>query len=153
MQLRLLRVYAAWAGVFSALGVSGVAPATTPATSEGAGARPVLPLEGSAFKTALTEFFTAPTKQQETWKFPEEFEKLLPQNEGNVRITAWEAFRDAPIHESVKKDYASNQVRFDKHLSRYTVKRVGTRPTNGWALFIAMHGGGGGPKEMNDSQW
>jgi pimeloyl-ACP methyl ester carboxylesterase len=33
------------------------------------------------------------------------------------------------------------------------VKTVGMRPTNGWALFIAMHGGGGAPKQVNDSQW
>jgi pimeloyl-ACP methyl ester carboxylesterase len=33
------------------------------------------------------------------------------------------------------------------------VKYVGQRPTNGWALFIAMHGGGNAPKELNDSQW
>jgi len=85
--------------------------------------------------------------------FPEQLEKLLRENESAVRLAAWEAFRDAPIHEAVKQDYGSNQVRFDKYLSRYTVKTVGTKPTNGWALFIAMHGGGGGPKEMNDSQW
>src|SRR5437764_73110 len=45
------------------------------------------------------------------------------------------------------------QVGLDKHLSAYTVRAVGTRPTNGWPLFIAMHGGGGAPKELNDSQW
>lgn len=78
---------------------------------------------------------------------------MVRQNEPAVRLAAWEAFRDAPIHEATKQDYGSNQVRFEKYLSRYTVKTVGFRPTNGWALFIAMHGGGGGPKEMNDSQW
>jgi pimeloyl-ACP methyl ester carboxylesterase len=30
---------------------------------------------------------------------------------------------------------------------------VGERPAGGWALFIAMHGGGGVPKEFNDRQW
>jgi pimeloyl-ACP methyl ester carboxylesterase len=30
---------------------------------------------------------------------------------------------------------------------------VGTRPPGGWALFIAMHGGGNTPKAVNDSQW
>src|SRR5262249_33509673 len=27
------------------------------------------------------------------------------------------------------------------------------KPDKGWALVIAMHGGGGAPKEVNDSQW
>ncbi len=30
---------------------------------------------------------------------------------------------------------------------------MGTRPANGWPLFIAMHGGGNAPKEVNDQQW
>lgn len=47
----------------------------------------------------------------------------------------------------------AHEVRFEQHMSPYTVKTVGTRPTNGWPLFIAMHGGGNAPKELNDSQW
>ena len=46
-----------------------------------------------------------------------------------------------------------NQVTFEQHLSPYTIKEVGTRPEHGWPLFIAMHGGGGAPQELNDSQW
>ncbi len=45
------------------------------------------------------------------------------------------------------------QAAFENYTSAYTVKYVGSRPTNGWALFIAMHGGGNAPKELNDSQW
>ena len=77
----------------------------------------------------------------------------MRENEPAVRQAAWEAYRGAPIHDAAKQDFDAKQVRFDKHLSPYTVKTVGTRPTNGWALFIAMHGGGGAPKEVNDSQW
>jgi predicted esterase len=53
----------------------------------------------------------------------------------------------------LRQDFSSNVVRFGKHLSPYTVRAVGERPTNGWPLFIAMHGGGGAPKSVNDSQW
>ena len=35
----------------------------------------------------------------------------------------------------------------------FTVKQVGKRPANGWPLVIAMHGGGGVPKHVNDAQW
>ena len=46
--------------------------------------------------------------------------------------------------------------------NRFALKRTSaptpSRPwarvrANGWALFIAMHGGGGAPQELNDSQW
>ena len=29
----------------------------------------------------------------------------------------------------------------------------GEKPSDGYALFISLHGGGGGPSEMNDGQW
>jgi transglutaminase-like putative cysteine protease/pimeloyl-ACP methyl ester carboxylesterase len=104
-------------------------------------------------KKALTDFFTAPSEKQANWKFAGSLENLLRDNEPAVRRAAWETFRTAPIHTALQQDFATNQVRFDKHLSPYTVKTVGLRPKNGWALFIAMHGGGNTPKAVNDSQW
>src|SRR5262249_29453263 len=50
-------------------------------------------------------------------------------------------------------DFDAHQVHSGKALSPYTLKTVGNRPANGWALFIAMHGGGGVQKEVNDRQW
>ena len=102
---------------------------------------------------AMTAYFTAPTNQQATWKFSSSLEKLLLENEAAVRGVAWDAYRAAPIHSELKADFDAHQVRFEKYASPFTVKTVGTRPTNGWALFIAMHGGGGAPQELNDSQW
>jgi hypothetical protein len=102
---------------------------------------------------ALREYFTAPAQKQIDWKFPNNLEKLLRKNEPAVREVAWKAYREAPVHNSAKEDYLANQVRFESHLSPYTVKQVGTRPPSGWPLFIAMHGGGGTPKEINDRQW
>ena len=114
---------------------------------------PLAVSETDPLQKALTYYFTAPAEQRATWKFSDAHEKLLRDNDPAVRRTAWEAYRTAPIHSAMKQDYDAKQVRFEKHLSAYTVKTVGTRPTNGWALFIAMHGGGGAPKELNDSQW
>src|SRR5882762_10303940 len=91
-----------------------------------ANSKPLKSSVESRLKTALTEFFTAPTNNQQTWKFSGELEKLLREGEPAVRVAAWEAFRDAPIHDAMKQDYDAKQVRFDKHLSPYTVKSVGT---------------------------
>src|SRR5262249_47139591 len=74
-------------------------------------------------------------------------------HEVEVRRVVWDAYRVAPIHDAAKKDFEGKQVRHEKHLSPYTVKQVGKRPEKGWPLFIAMHGGGGAPKHVNDSQW
>jgi pimeloyl-ACP methyl ester carboxylesterase len=114
---------------------------------------PLKPADEAKLRKAFTDFFTAPTNRQAAWKFSGSLEKLLRSNEPAVSRVAWEAFRAAPIHNALKMDFDARQVRFEKHLSPYTVKTVGARPTNGWALFIAMHGGGGAPKQVNDSQW
>jgi hypothetical protein len=68
-------------------------------------------------------------------------------------VAAWESYRCAPIHTILKANFDENVVKFEQHISPYTVKKVGTRPARSWPLFIAMHGGGGAPKQVNDRQW
>lgn len=119
-------------------------------------ASPVKPLSPAArtrLQDALTDYFAAPADKQAHWTFPAELDRLLLLNEPAVRRAAWNAYRAAPVHAALKQDYEAHQVTFGTYLSPYTVKTVGTRPKNGWPLFIAMHGGGGAPKELNDSQW
>jgi len=126
------------------------------AASPSPASRIVAPLPSKSvaqLKKALTEYFVAPAEKQASWAFAADLEALLRDNEPAVRAAAWEAYRAAPLHEAMQRDFAAKQVRFERHLSAYTVKTVGTRPATGWPLFIAMHGGGGAPKEVNDSQW
>jgi hypothetical protein len=99
------------------------------------------------------EFFAADEAQRGKMELDANLDRWLQGHEEEVRRTAWEAYRAAPIHEALKKDFDAKQVRYQKYVSPYTVRRVGSRPAGGWALFIAMHGGGGAPKEVNDSQW
>ncbi|MDQ2731302.1 MAG: hypothetical protein M3Y56_06560 [Armatimonadota bacterium] len=102
---------------------------------------------------ALTEYFAASADAQAHWTFAPQLDRLLRKNERAVRQMAWDAYRAAPIHSASKADFTARQVQFEKYLSAYTLKTVGTRPSNGWPLIIALHGGGGAPKELNDSQW
>jgi pimeloyl-ACP methyl ester carboxylesterase len=115
--------------------------------------KPLKSRDEKKLKAALAEFFVASPEKQADWKFSAKLEKLLVENESAVRNVAWEVFKAAPVHDALKANFATNEVRFENYASAYTVKHVGERPTNGWALFIAMHGGGNAPKELNDSQW
>ncbi len=101
---------------------------------------------------ALSDYFAAVPEKRADWTFAPELDRLLLENESAVRAAAWQAFRAAPEQQN-KADFEAKQVRFGDYLSAYTLKSVGTRPPGGWPLFIAMHGGGGAPKEVNDSQW
>ena len=102
---------------------------------------------------AAQAFFRAGAEEQKKWRFDAALDRLLIDREDAVRRAVWEAYRAAPVHDKAKKDFEQNQVRFEQHVSPYVVRKVGKRPANGWPLFIAMHGGGGAPKEVNDSQW
>ena len=119
-------------------------------------AAPLHPLSPASTKTltkALTEYFAAPADKQAHWKFPKSLDSLLLKNEPAVRAAAWDAYRTAPIHTQMKADFGTHQVRFGQYTSAYTVRSVGTKPTGGWGLVIALHGGGNAPKEVNDQQW
>jgi len=118
-----------------------------------------------AGKAALTEkqadeltkaaevFFIASAAEQSRWKFAAALDALLATHEAAVRRTVWKAYQGAPIHAAAKADFDQQQARYEKHLSAYTIRKVGNRPVRGWPLFIALHGGGGAPKQLNDSQW
>jgi predicted esterase len=101
----------------------------------------------------LDKYFAAESASQAKWKFPSKLEKLLWESESAVRLAALESYRRAPIHTNLKANFDENVVKFEQYISPYTVKKVGTRPARGWPLFIAMHGGGGAPKQVNDRQW
>ena len=134
-------------------GIPSVPAPSKPLYTSPAVINPIPVEDASKLKDALIAFFKAPALEQASWIFPRGLEKLLNENERAVRQLVWESYRIAPIHNSLKQDFDSNQVRFEKHISPYSVKTVGKRPANGWGLFIAMHGGGGTTQEFNDSQW
>jgi transglutaminase-like putative cysteine protease/predicted esterase len=104
-------------------------------------------------QTAARAFFGAGAEEQKKWRFEAALDRLLTGHEEAVRRAVWEAYKAVPLHDKAKKDYEQNQVRFQQHVSPYVVRRVGKRPAHGWPLVIAMHGGGGAPQELNDSQW
>ena len=81
-------------------------------------------------------------------------QKAYAANPAAMRKRIWQRYlRSGFVQTNLKPDFDKNQVQFNEHLSPYTVKEVGKRPAGGWPLFIAMHGGGGAPAQVNDSQW
>ena len=114
---------------------------------------PIQPDVAAKLQNELTTYFAATPEMRAAQKFAPASEKLLLENENAVRQMAWRAYQNSQSNSEARRDYEAHQVRFDKYLSAYTLKAVGSRPFNGWPLIIAMHGGGGAPKEVNDSQW
>jgi hypothetical protein len=123
------------------------------AAAEPAGKAALSEGQAKQITQAVQEFFAASPDRRASWKFDPSLDALLRGDEAAVRRAVWKAYQAAPIHADQKRDFEQHQIRFEKHLSPYAIRKVGKRPANGWPLFIALHGGGGAPKELNDSQW
>jgi len=77
----------------------------------------------------------------------------LPWKE-EYRQIAWNAFVKNCTNNQVKTRFENNLVAGPNRESKFLVRIVGSpKPGEKMPLVIALHGGGSGPKEMNDSQW
>lgn len=78
-----------------------------------------------------------------------------------VSLAKIDAFRDLLWDRYAKELRAGPRAEEVKQLQmtlngatmRYAVAKIGEKPVAGYPLYIAMHGGGGCPAPMNDSQW
>jgi hypothetical protein len=59
----------------------------------------------------------------------------------------------ADIKEGRQKEWDDKAITVGSHTLKLLEKTFGTRPKNGWNLFISMHGGGNAPAAVNDQQW
>lgn len=67
-------------------------------------------------------------------------------------LAAWEAFKASP-DAKLRAEFDDKTVSTSDRTSPYLWRTVGEKPKDGWGLVIAMHGGGNGPKSMNDGEW
>lgn len=82
-----------------------------------------------------------------------QFDAWVAANPGAARQAAWEAFARSKCHDDARREVEEHTVRAGGYESPYVVREVGRMPASGWPLFIAMHGGGGVEKSVNDRQW
>ena len=121
----------------------------SPVHADGFGQSPA----GKNLEKALLEHFALLQSTEESLRGLGRFDSLMPANAKKIRSLAWEAYRVGRARRELQEDFAANRVTSGKYLSHYVVREVGEKPASGWPLFIAMHGGGKAPKELNDSQW
>ena len=107
----------------------------------------------AAFREAATAFFATPDDARATVGFPAEADAFVAGHEATARLLVEPIWRAAPLWDSARADFAADVARTADRESAYTTKTVGERGPRGYGLVIAMHGGGGVPKQVNDSQW
>jgi hypothetical protein len=73
--------------------------------------------------------------------------------DSRTRELAWKSYKASPTHAALRAEWEKKTVSTPDRVSPYRWRTVGTKPAGGWGLVIAMHGGGGAPKQVNDSEW
>ena len=76
----------------------------------------------------------------------------LPWDE-SMRGLSWSAYKGSSQHDPLRREFEARTVATRGRKSAYLWRHVGAKPAGGWALVIAMHGGGGAPQRVNDQQW
>ncbi|HEU4417405.1 MAG TPA: transglutaminase domain-containing protein, partial [Planctomycetota bacterium] len=107
-----------------------------------------------AVAAQLDRFFASDAAGQAGFEFDRNLDAELRTVEGDERLRglAFAALCRAE-RPQLQQDHAQNVVRAGGKQSAFVCKQVGDKPASGWPLVIAMHGGGGVKKEVNDSQW
>ena len=73
--------------------------------------------------------------------------------DATARELAWHAYKASSVHQPLRVEWEKKSVTAPDRVSPYLWRYVGAKPADGWALVIAMHGGGGAPKQVNDGEW
>jgi predicted esterase len=113
------------------------------------------PTDGdAALRAQMERFFAADAVRRATFEFDRNLDAELATSAGDTRLRALAAaaFR-AVERPRLQADFDAEVARAGGKESPYVRKEVGGKPTGGWPLVIAMHGGGGVPKQVNDRQW
>jgi hypothetical protein len=86
---------------------------------------------------AATAFADAPLSKEQAARVRE---MLWQDHVANVRATR-------------RKEWDEQSITIDGKTLKWKQKQFGTKPKDGWKLYISMHGGGGAPARVNDQQW
>tara|TARA_R110002072_G_scaffold46591_9_gene129027 strand:- start:72217 stop:74271 length:2055 start_codon:yes stop_codon:yes gene_type:complete len=105
-------------------------------------------------RAQIDRYFAADEKTKAAFSFDVNLDAELKTKQGDRRLRklVWQSLQ-AHDQKLLQADHDARRVRAGGKESPFTVKEVGEKPAGGWPLVIAMHGGGGVAKKVNDSQW
>lgn len=108
---------------------------------------------GKEVLAAMTKYFAAEPDKRAAVALDSKFDELVLKHSASIRKLAWAAYSQGVEAKKLIENLRQHRVTYKEFTCPFVVKAVGTMPADGWPLFIAMHGGGGAPKEVNDQQW
>jgi len=71
-----------------------------------------------------------------------------------ARNLAWSEYKEEQRKDPQRvSEITQKSITYGEATMHFEVKFVGKAGSDGYPLYIALHGGGGGSKEVNDQQW
>ncbi|HAS82289.1 MAG TPA: hypothetical protein DCS43_06350 [Verrucomicrobia bacterium] len=107
-------------------------------------------IDGDAIDKALAEHRLADLLMQ-----LEKTDMLIQTNElSRITEKVWAKYVEEITADTQRQaEQEAKVITYDGKTMRYAYTVVGEKPATGYALYIALHGGGEAPTGLNDSQW
>lgn len=77
----------------------------------------------------------------------------LSKTEAEEAATLLREDHDAGIRETCRQEWEDHSITVGGHTLNWIQRHFGTKPRDGWNLYISMHGGGNAAAGVNDQQW
>jgi hypothetical protein len=79
---------------------------------------------------------------------------MAGQHIGEAAAAVWEEYLSKErINESRVREHREKSMVYEGETMKYYVAIKGEKPDGGYSLYIALHGGGGEPVELNNTAW
>src|SRR5437868_13471163 len=73
----------------------------------------------------------------------------LTKEQAKAAGSALLAEREREVRGTREKEWKDREITIGAHTLKWKQKQFGTKPQEGWNLYISMHGGGGAPAAVN----
>ena len=77
----------------------------------------------------------------------------ISQDEAELAMHLIHDYLNSKLRETYTAQWQNETLELGDYKLKIKTKKFGTKPPDGWSLYISMHGGGGAPAEVNDRQW
>ena len=77
---------------------------------------------------------------------------LTKEQAAAVRKIVWDEHVET-VRATRAKEWADESITLGDKTLKWKHKHFGTKPQDGWNLFLSLHGGGGAPARVNTQQW
>lgn len=80
-------------------------------------------------------------------------QKALSEAEADTAAQLIHQFINKELKEKYAGQWQDSTLKIGTRELKFRYRKFGSKPAQGWSLYISMHGGGGTTQEMNDQQW